>query len=633
MPAPFAKEGELRGLSATTEQYILSLWSREAELVCLPFEHEARNRSFSDLLARLAAERNALVDRYAQDSGKMPRFIILAPAAPRLIEQALFSAFLQSYPKIALLLREAVVDRDRTTAILEAGSQRPDGLQVEICDEQGQLPVWINGGDYIIPFDDGDVLHPALACSLALLSLASDHPPPDVWSWNATCYSSSGDDICALATGFIRRPAGPNLSWLSGDVVGRSFALRADTFRKYFSEGVGAFRTDGLAMRTLRLGMAGVSWRHHPEYLGLYRTTGPDALLESRYGCQEELQELRRYAAQKLPGMEIEECQRTTGVFGKREPQIRPKSVGDGISVIIPFRDKVDLTLKAVASIASQTVETWIEIILVNNQSQPIELDRLRCGLDLIGRAGLQARVIDYPRPFNHSRQCNLGARVASGETLVFLNNDATLESPTALDVMARWAGVPGVATVGARIVGPTGELQCAGLTVRQHLGCEYNSPIEESRNPLFSTGLREVVGNSFACAAMRRRRFLDLGGLDEVCFPIGYNDVEFCLRAVHRGYRHLLTGWVSVVHMPGRSRGRSDEILQKVLIRDRYPEVVRYSQFQLESDTDTLKLSVAKSMAPAATAKPFLLVQSFWKSALKVVPGGVSRGLRRGKD
>lgn len=619
-------------MRATTEQYILSLRSREAELACLPFEHRARNRNFSDFLARLAAERNALVGRYAEESGEMPRFIILAPAEAGLIEQVLFSAFLQSHPRGALLLRAGGIDRDHANAILKAGIQRPDGLQIEICDDHAPLPAWIDGCDLIIPFGDGDILHPALACSLTLLSLEPDRPPPDIWSWNAICYCANRNHKCSLATGFVRKPAGPSLAWLSGDVVGRSFAIRADAFRTSFPEGICAFRPDGLAIRTLRLATARVSWRHHPEYLGLYRATGPDALLESRSESQEELDELRLYVARTLPGIETEECQGNTGTLREREPRIRPASVGDGISVIIPFRDKVELTLKAVASIASQTVETWIEIILVNNQSQPTELDRLRLGLDLIGRESLQARVIDYPHPFNHSRQCNLGARVATGETLVFLNNDATLESPTTLDVMARWASTPGVATVGARIVGSNGELQCAGLKVRQNPGPEYNSPIEENRDPLFSHGLREVVGNSFACATIRRRRFLDLGGLDELCFPIGYNDVEFCLRAVHRGYRHLLAGWVSVVHTPGCSRGRSDEILQKVLIRDRYPQVVRYAQSQLEADTEMLKLSVAKSMTHADNAKPFPLVQSLWKSALKAVPGGVSRGLRRGK-
>lgn len=615
-------------MSATTEQYILSLRSREAELACLPFEHVARNRSFSEFLARLTAERNALVARFAEDRW-MPRFVILAPSDTDLIKQALFSAFLQSHPEVALLLRATSVDRRHMNAILKAGTQRPDGLQIEICDDKAQLPAWVDGFDYIVPFDDGDVLHPALACSLALLSLALDGPPPDIWSWNATCYCANTSQKGALATGFVRKPEGPNLAWLSGDVIGRSFAVRADIFRAYFPEGIRAFRPEGLAVRTLRLGAAKVSWRHHPEYLGLYRATGPDALLASRFESREEREELRLYVARNVPGTETENCQRNIGAPGEREPLIRPVSVGEGISVIIPFRDKAELTLKAATSVAAQSVKTWIELILVDNQSQAAELDQLRLGLDLLCRANLRVRIVSYSYPFNHSHQCNLGVRVATGETLVFLNNDATLESATTLDAMTRWAGIPGVATVGARIVGPNGELQCAGLRVRQNPGFEYNSPIEESRDPLFSNGLREVAGNSFACATIQRRRFLDLGGLDEVRFPIGYNDVEFCLRAVHHGYRHLLVGWVSVVHRPGSSRGSSDEILQKVLIRNRYPQVLRYAQHQLESDREMLKMSVTKSMVHTAKAKPFRLVQDLLRGAMKAVPGGVSLSVR----
>lgn len=619
-------------MTVITEQYLESLRSREAELACLPFEHVARNRSFSDFLARLVAERNALAARSSEVS-RTPRFIVVARANQDVIEQAIFSASLQSHPAVAVLLLEVRPDRQQAGAILATAAECPDGLQVEICADQAPLPLWVDDGDYLIPFDHGDILHPALACTLALLSLLPDGSPPDVWSWNATCYRVSGDHGFAVATGFVRKPAGPDLSWLSGDVVGRAFAVRAGKFRTLFHEGVGALSAEGLDTRTLRLAMAGVSWRHHAEYFGLYRATGPDALLRPRAMPENEIEGIRRFAALYLPRLETKECPRGTSARGERRPSIQPATLGDGISVIISFRDNAELTLKTVAAVASQVVGTWMELILVDNQSRPAELERLRGGLRSLGGDDFRVEIVGYPHPFSHSRQCNLGARVATGETLVFLSNDATLETPTVLDALARWAGVLGVSTVGARIVRPSGELQCAGLKARQNAGFDYNSPLEESRDPLFSTGLREVAGNSFACAAIRRSRFFDHGGLDEVLFPIGHNDVDFCLRAAELGFRHLLVGWVHVAHTPGGSRGSSDEMLQKVLLRDRYPQTPRLSQYQLETDPQILKMSVAKSQSQLASSKPLVFLEKLWGRVLEVTSDRAAGALHKGKQ
>lgn len=608
-------------MTATTEQYLALLRNLEAELACLPFEHVARHRSFSDFLARLTAERNALAAR-SGEVDRIPRFIVVARADADLIEQAIFSATLQSHPAVAVLLIKTNMNLQHASSALTTSGERPDGLQIEICTHQAQIPVWVDERDYLIPYDDGDILHPALACTLALLSLSPDSSAPDVWSWNATSYRVSEDRGCVVATGFIRKPAGPDLSWLSGDVVGRAFAVRAGIFRTLFPEGIGALHAEGLAARTLRLATAEVSWRHHAEYLGLYRASGPDALLGLRTKSENEIENLHRFAASYYPRTEFEQCPPGTRTPCEREPSIQPASSGDGISVIIPFRDKAELTLKAVASVVSQLTTTWIELVLVDNQSQSSELELLRGGIKSLGREDLRVRYVSYPHPFSHSRQCNVGARAATGQTLVFLNNDATLETPTTLEALVRWASVPGVATAGALIVRPGGELQCAGLKARQGVGYDYNSLLEESRDPLFSIGLREVTGNSLACAAIRRNRFFDLGALDEVLFPIGYNDIDFCLRAAGRGYRHLLVGWVRVAHVPGSSRGSSDEILQKVLVRDRYPQVLRMAQYQLETDPHMLKMSVTKSGNQTANTKPLTFLGNLWSRALVAASG-----------
>lgn len=581
-------------MTATVEQYLVSVKDNLSELAYLPFEHVARNRNWSDFLARLAIERNALTVLSTEVS-ITPRFILVACAQASLAKQVLFSAFFQNHPAVAVLLLRTEDNDPHVVDLSAIALARPDGLRIETCSSHDKLPSWVNDSDYLIPFGDGDVLHPALACTIALRSLSPESHEPDVWSWNATCYSLSGHRR-AVATGFVRKPGSPDLSWMSGDVLGRAFAVRAGVFRTIFPEGVGALNTAGLSQRAFRLAIPNVQWQHHPEYMGLYRASGPETLVETHHPSHCEADDILKFALDQAAGTQFEAyTPPVTNIPSERRPLVQPRLSGDGVSVIIPFRDKAELTLQAVASVLSQTTPTWIELILIDNQSQPFEIERLRDGLDLLHHDNARIRILNYPHPFNHSRQCNIGARVAGGETLVFLNNDAIFKTPDVLDTLARWSGVPSVASVGPRIVTPSGELQCAGFKARQSPGFDYNSPVEESRDPFLSTGLREVVGNSFACAAVRRARFFELGALDEIAFPAGYNDVDYCLRAKNRGCRHLLVGWVYVAHAPGSSRGTSDEILQKVLIRERYPQVLHMSQYQLESDPQMLEMSLAK--------------------------------------
>ena len=53
----------------------------------------------------------------------------------------------------------------------------------------------------------------------------------------------------------------------------------------------------------------------------------------------------------------------------------------------------------------------------------------------------------------------------------------------------------------------------------------------------------------------VRRSVFNELGGYDEK-FRLVFNDVDFCLRAIKRGYRNLYTPFAEINHFEGKSRG-----------------------------------------------------------------------------
>src|SRR5690606_40954879 len=75
----------------------------------------------------------------------------------------------------------------------------------------------------------------------------------------------------------------------------------------------------------------------------------------------------------------------------------------------------------------------------------------------------VESVLVEYDAPFNHSRQCNLGIEAATQQVVLMLNNDVELLAADAVDTMARWAMVPGIATAGACIVDAEGQPRGVG--------------------------------------------------------------------------------------------------------------------------------------------------------------------------
>lgn len=545
----------------------------------IPFEHTLRGRSVDSLLTRLSTERNLFRD-IDWHEGNAPRFRLLLALGEqsnsRQAADTLRCWALQSFPgcEAVIAAKGAAVD-GRLRERLASDSVSSTFAWRIAEDTHGE---WLNAepGTFLLFARPGDLLHPSLAATLALRIRTSLR---DVLAWNCGRYVETADGTLRLAA-LLRRPQCQQITLLNHDYIGRSFAVRASLVEAFDNRSIEDLLGEG--GHTLKIWLAVNArngWETHPEYLVLF----PEQDTQASGTASRTTLSPRGEVIKGLIGGPLEEAGANS-----EAPRWQPARRADSVSVIIPFRDRPDLTLRALASVCAQRFDGELEIVLVNNQSSEASLARLDAGVgDFDGK--LRIIRVDYSNAFNHSRQCNLGARVAHGEIVVFLNNDAELVSPDLVDGMCRWSMLDAIATLGCRIESQSGELVCAGLKARLNAGYDYHSMLEENRDPEYAHLVREVVGNTFACAAIRRDTFLQLGGLDESDFPIGYNDVEFCLRAMQKNYRHIYLGYLILRHEPGTSRGKSDELFQKILIRERYPWVVREGMFQLENDRHLL--------------------------------------------
>lgn len=518
----------------------------EAFLLALPFEHLLRKRAPEEALARWRTESNA----WRGCAG--PRVALLLDCAgdhASAMDTAACWA-LQAWPAVAL-----VAIGDGAETVVERA--RGHGVEAVTCDvDDIDQVLQSNAVDWVVPARAGDILHPSLAGLVAGAAQAG----ADAVAWDWLAAARQGRRL--LVSRRHRAPWKDEVAELVRDQRGRAFAVPVAAWH-------GHPVTDAWRVR---MSHATAAASVHPEPLGIYppqeAARAPDLSLAA--AC-------------------------LGSAFEPWEAHPRPSIAAPGVSVVLLYRDRVDLTVRAIRSVLAQRFSGRLQLVLVDNQSSAETRATIgRCLASL--PPGVESTVLAYDAAFNHSRQCNFGVAAATEDLVLFLNNDVELLDPDALDAMARWALLPGIATVGACVVDAQGRPTGGGFRCRRIPGAEFNSPVEEASGA-GAAWPRSTVGNTFACAVIARSTYLRMGGLDERMFPVGYNDVDFCLRATRDGWRHVNLGQYRVTHAVGATRARTDEVAQKLMLRTAHPwTLVRALQ---EADDESATLPEARIPDP----------------------------------
>ena len=248
-------------------------------------------------------------------------------------------------------------------------------------------------------------------------------------------------------------------------------------------------------------------------------------------------------------GNDVTVATRPDGTTDARWPIVDPPKV----SVIIPTRDGVALLKRVIDGLVEDTDYPALEILVVDNLSEkPRTLTYLR----QLESQGI--RVVSFEETFNYSAVCNAGARAATGDLLLFLNNDIEVVSPDWLQAMVRMAQRPGVGVVGAMLVYPGGELQHAGVALGVDMaglvfrGCGLDQWTVFGA-PNVARNWLAIMG---ACQMVSREAFDAVSGFDET-YRVAHSDVALCLHAWQAGYRTAYTPDAVLRHHEGATRGR----------------------------------------------------------------------------
>jgi O-antigen biosynthesis protein len=239
------------------------------------------------------------------------------------------------------------------------------------------------------------------------------------------------------------------------------------------------------------------------------------------------------------------------------------------VSIIIPTRDAPQIFGRCLKTIFEKTSYPDFEVVVMDNDTaDPAALDVME---------QYPVRRIPFPGSFNFSRANNDGAATATGELLLFLNNDTEIVSEDWLQHLVYYAEQADVGAVGALLLYEDRTVQHAGVALgmrgtADHTMRGFPSDVDGYAGSLACA--REVSAVTAACLMMRKSLFLEIGGFNEHFFT-AYQDVDLCLRLRDRGLRIIYTPEAVVVHHESVSRKSYYDMVDRMLLLDRWEPVI----------------------------------------------------------
>ncbi|KQT46470.1 glycosyl transferase [Methylobacterium sp. Leaf456] len=227
------------------------------------------------------------------------------------------------------------------------------------------------------------------------------------------------------------------------------------------------------------------------------------------------------------------------------------------VSIVIPTagRDsmvggrRINLLANCLDSLRERTAYERIEIVVVEHGVLP---EPARGAMERHG-----ARGVPYPDPaFHFAAKMNRGARAATGEILIFLNDDIAVITPDWIEAMLSLLAIPGVGAVGPKLLFEDGTLQHVGVVFGEGFPDHVcrGRPGDEAGYHGSSLANRNYLAVTGACVMVRRADFEAVGGFDET-YPVNYNDIDLCLRLHERGLRTVYCADAALHHYESRNR------------------------------------------------------------------------------
>ena len=282
------------------------------------------------------------------------------------------------------------------------------------------------------------------------------------------------------------------------------------------------------------------------------------------------------------------------------------------VSVIIPTNGKKLSILKnCLDSITMKTTyHSPLEIILLDNSRGQSHTSYYTYLKELDNK---NIKVITYDHPFNWSAINNFGSSLASGEILLFLNDDTEVISSEWLSTFLEPFIFPWVGVVAPRLIYPDGTIQHEGATLLPYGGGAANIGIGAKMLPdsLWNRNPRSVTTVMGACLATRSDLFRQFGSFDER-YRIVLSETAYCLTVGKSGFQVVYNPHTTLIHHERMSRKGMDPPEDELLFwsdwRDKILAPDPYYPGIYEKTLESVKFEISPRKQSLTTLEsPFL--------------------------
>ncbi|MEB3217340.1 MAG: glycosyltransferase [Nostocales cyanobacterium 94392] len=488
-----------------------------------------------------------------------PLFSLIMPVfntPTKFLKEAIESVLNQVYPYWELCIADDASSDNQVRKLLDEYSAKDSRIKVIFRAENGHISRCSNSaleiatGEFVALLDHDDLLTPDALYEIA--SLLNEHPEADMIYSDEDKINENGK----LQDPFFKP------DWCPDSFLSRMYTCHLGIYRRELLKTIGGFRTgyEGSqdydlvlrftekTTRIFHIPKILYHWRIHPQSAASKPDQKPYAVIAAEKALADAL--VRRGEDGR-----VTQAESLVGHYIMRYTIKDYKLV----SIIIPTRDLGKILDKCLTSIFEKTVYPNYEIILIDNGSQEQETadifakwqqkepDRFKC--------------YQFDIPFNYSKINNYGVEKSQGDYLLFLNNDTEVLTSDWIDAMVEQAQRPSIGAVGALLLYPDNTIQHAGVV----MGIGGVANHSHKHFPVNSPGYfgQILTVNNYssvtaACLMCRREVFEVVGGFEEQ-LSVAFNDVDFCLKIVEKGYRNIYLPHVVLYHYESKSRGYED--------------------------------------------------------------------------
>ncbi len=218
------------------------------------------------------------------------------------------------------------------------------------------------------------------------------------------------------------------------------------------------------------------------------------------------------------------------------------------VSIVIPVYNNYHYTKLCLQSILNNTQDVSYEVIIADDNSTDKTKD--------MDKYIKNIKIIRNNENLRFLKNCNNAAKYASGEYILFLNNDTQVQKGWLSALVSTIKKEKDVGLVGSKLIYPDGSLQEAGgIIYSDASGCNYGR--NDNPDQLWYNYMKEVDYISGAAIMLKKDLWNEIGGFDEEFAPAYYEDTDLAFNIrYNKGLKVIYEPKSVVVHFEGKSNG-----------------------------------------------------------------------------